>query len=387
MTYSGNPANYPASYPVLADYVVPTASIIDTPLEALGDRTAWLKKKTALERALNFPTAVNAPIGAGDRVKWDPTTRTWYACGSQDFFVGTKDPYKWPTATAITAGALFAAGSTYDFDISPAGVIVVTDINATPTLFQDTYHERTAAGVWTKQSANVGIGQYLPTVRYDVSSGLWCIACRNENNKSVAITTPDPHTPPTWTQHFIPSIPDTSDLTIGSNGANALVIQGTLGTTVYFSKSSDGGVTWSTAVPKALGFTATFPGSHPRPMWNGTHWLAFASDPSTTKTKVWTSTDGVTWTEVFSSVASGFQSVGFVDELWLALVKDGLSVALAVSTDKGVTWNFLDREFAFSSPNALPSYVASNANRFLLTGVNSVFWPGLAQGAALGVVP
>lgn len=59
MPYSGNPANYPASFPLLSDGTPPAAVQTNVPLEALGDRTEYLKVRAdqiePLREASGFP--------------------------------------------------------------------------------------------------------------------------------------------------------------------------------------------------------------------------------------------------------------------------------------------------------------------------------------------
>lgn len=402
----GDPDNFPEEMPKPSDGDGPgiSAADVNPAIEANADRTAWLRKRGFLLqnalRASDFPTLVAGPAGLTSP-RADYGRGRWWACGGEDWFASTPDPYNWPTATEISGGAQWGDThiTTFDFDVSPAGAIVVTNVYTTGTFgdtFVDKYQERTAAGTWTKQAATFGAGVYFANVRYAVTAARWCVAAKDENNKSSAFTTADPHGGGTWTQHFIASIPDSSILTLAHDGAGVLVIQAFNGTHVYFSRSTDGGLTWSAAVDKALAFTPIASGDmsiFTRPVWNGSVWMAVASNVGTCK--VWTSPDGAVWTEV-ASFGTGFfggsgltiESLDVIAETFVALASDGTYLYLLVSQDAGVTWKRSDRAFKAGGGVGRPGFLAAGPERFLLSGINGKFWPGSpVAGASIQVAP
>lgn len=323
---------------------------------------------------VNFPVSATTS-GLMSIVLYDKNKQTWAGIGGQDFFVKTKDPYVWAASTEISGGALLAGNyETYDFDVAPDGSIVIA--NRDTMSVDDAYQERNGAGAWTKQIGNLGAGSYFPNVRYAVTAAKWCWVARDEADHPAVWTSTNRIA---WTSRTAPTgLPDPDAaiiLTVAADGASVLIMQAYSGTNTYFSKSTDGGVTWSAAVTKALGFTPS--GTYrSRPVWNGSYWLAHAVNTSTHKTRVFKSTDGLTWTQVADLANVGLVQIAALGELWMAL-SDASDAQVLVSTDAGTTWKFTDRAFASATK---PIRVVSSDNRFLCAGVNSVCFPGFGAG-------
>ena len=117
--YAGNPDNFPVSVPLVddADLNPPTASVLDPGLQALADRTAYLKKATAAQPILNWnPTN----RGGGPYVftcsAWDGVNGRWLVATENastnelDIQVGTGEDDVW-TPLAISP-AIVGAGPT-----------------------------------------------------------------------------------------------------------------------------------------------------------------------------------------------------------------------------------------------------------------------------------
>lgn len=391
-TYTGNPANNPTSYTLPSDGDGPgiKAADVNVPLEGLADKLAWLDARM-LTRAVDFPTKAALPAGLNQYVRAKYRRNRWAIVGGQDWFSETSDPYNWPTATQISAGTYGTADlSSYDFDIAPDGSAVVVSEHVSGLAGAwDSIQRRTSAGVWS--SASVGLSTVdaieAPNVVYAPTAALWCIVMLR---KDAGVAHPGVITSPdrvTWTLRTAPSgLPDADSnlrMTVSTDGAGVLVIQAYSGTNTYFSKSTDGGVTWSAVVTKALGFTAITAGDvsyFARPIWNGSTWMAFAANVGTIK--VYTSADALTWTLASTIGAAGFEGSGItMDSLecfgdtFVGLVSDGTRQYLIYSRDAGVTWKRVDRSFLVTAV-ARPGAIAAGAERLLLVGNTAGAWPG-----------
>ena len=158
-----------------------------------------------------------------------------------------------------------------------------------------------------------------------------------------------------------------------------IVMQGVVGTNVQFSKSDDGGVTWSAPVTIALGFTWAANQNNPKPVWTGSRWVAIATD-RTTKTRVFSSTDGVTWTSVLLN--SAFGNIQCAGEL-LLMTSTLANGSMAFSTDGGATWRWSDVVLPLSD---VTIWVAFNGQRFAIFGTSSKVYVGHAIGSGVSAV-
>lgn len=369
--YAGNPASYPTAFPLLSDGTPPAAAQTNVPIEALGDRTANLKARVdeiSVTPALGFVAQVTLATVV-DCMKYDAFSRKWMGLNAQvnDMFLRTTNPAVWSTVTEISGGAL-TTRPCWDFDIDPAGNVLVVDdqIDGTKAC--------TAAGVWTKVTGAIGNDPVKPNLVYDPVSTLWCVAFRNSGSGVPRVRT-STNRGTSWTIRTTPvGIPTPSEITLGTNKTGRIVMQAFSGTNGYFAYSDDGGVTWSAATTHALGFTAVSPTYYnAKPIWNGTHWLAKFNDA--TGCKVFSSPDGATWTAVATLANTPIRSIAALGALWC-----GITTAsdIVYSTDAGVTWRGADTR-AFSAHS-----VYSNHLRFIATGGSFCYiGPGIGRGGAV----
>lgn len=367
--YSGNPASFPTAFPLLSDGTPPAAVHTNTPLEALGDRTANLKARTdvaSITPVLGFTTQITLATVV-DCMKYDAFSRKWMGLNAQvnDMFLRTTNPAVWSTVTEISAGAL-TTQKCFDFDVDDAGNVLVVDdaIDGTKAC--------TAAGVWTKVTGAMGNDPTKPSLVYDPVAALWCVAFKDGANLRVKTSA---NRGTTWTARTMPTgFGASSYLTLGTNKTGRIVMQGFTGTNGYFAYSDDGGVTWSAGTTHALGFTAVTPTYYnARPIWNGTHWLAKFNDAA--GCKVFSSPDGATWTAVATLTATPIRTIAALGALWCGLTTTS---DIVYSADAGVTWRGADTR-AFSAIG-----IYSNHLRFIATGSSFLYvGPGIGTGGAV----
>lgn len=309
-------------------------------------------------------------------LKYSQALRKWLFCGGIDGFERTSDILLWPGATEIPSPQRCTCEA-YDFDVDPAGNIVVVPDGI------DAIQECSAAGTWALHTTVHGGTAYAsPNVVFDVFSGRWITISKLVGNAPLTYSSTDRAT---WTQLIAPPAFTASSIaTIGSGSttlAGNLVAQGFTfgGTNVQFSHSVDGGTTWSAPQTFALGFALGNPWRYPKPIWNGSYWLAVAFSGGTAS-KVFKSTDGATWTNVATFANTAICSIAAIGELWLGATPQGEQL---VSTDGGTTWKYSDRKISTGGP-AL-GLVVTNGQRFVITSQAKVYPGGTAFGSGLAV--
>jgi hypothetical protein len=300
-------------------------------------------------------------------LKYSTALRVWMMASGSDNFQRTPDILTWPGSTEIPAPQQ-TTHVCYDFDVDAAGNVVVLPDGI------DAIQECSSAGVWNVHLAPFGgISADLGNVVYDAFSGRWIATSRDGSNAPVTIGSTDRVT---WARITRPAFTGASVATLGSGStvlAGNIVAQGFNGTNVQFSHSADGGTTWSAPQTFALGFAQdTGVDRYPKPIWNGSYWLACASS-SGTASKIFKSTDGITWTNVATFANASVKSIAAIGDLWLGVTHFR---EMAISTDGGVTWRFGDRKLPTQ-----PSLVMSNGLRFVITCQGSKLYPG---GTAFG---
>ena len=331
------------------------------------DRLNELVNFTGQQAALNFRPASTC---TGDLAKY--RAGTWYfsSKGTADLFFRSNDLLSINSVTELPAPAKTTFVQA-DFDVDPSGNIVIVDES------QDQMKHYTAGTTTWAKFTVAGNTLVKPSLVYAVTAGLWCVAgplttgggpinVRTSANR----TTWTSRTPPTGFSGVLAN----AGVSLGHDGAGVIVMQLVKGTDVTFSRSTDGGITWGAPQTLALGFTGANPGYWPRPIWNGSYWLAHVTD-GVNATKIYKSTDGAAWSQVASFTATRFRSIAAMGELWLALT--GATSGIHVSTDGGATW----RKFDLAIPG---DTVASNAIRFLvLHNAGGNAYPSHAMGLGL----
>lgn len=305
-------------------------------------------------------------------MKYSAALRKWLSAGGTDGFERTGDILLWPGVTEIPVPQRDTR-ECYDFDVDPSGNIVVIPDGI------DAVQECNAAGTWALQLAVFGgLAFATGNVVYDAFSGRW-IAMSQQN--AVAPPTIASTDRVTWAPLTPPALSGSSIPTLGSGSTNLagnIVVQGFNGTNVQFSHSADGGTTWSAPQTFALGFTQYAAiDRYPKPVWNGSYWLAVAFS-SGTASKVFKSTDGITWTNVATFANAQLVCLSAIGELWIAVTSGGEQL---VSTDGGATWRWCDRKISTGGP--LINLVAANGMRFVVTSGAKIYPGGTAFGSGL----
>lgn len=353
---------------------------VNTPFQALLNNTVDLDARAwdlRAARASDAQAVAVQPSGTF-RGHYSAARREWYLAGVSDMFIRSRDPFHFPATTEISVGAQFGVGgmTTFDFDVAPNGdVVILTD-----TI--DGVQEWNAAGpTWTKHTGTLGNDPDQPSIRYAVTQGWWVAAYRYAAGPGTAVATSTDRGA-TWTNRTMPAgMPAGATVVISSDGAGVLVMQGFNSTNVYFSRSTDGGVTWSAVVTKALGVAPEKAGDancYARPVWNGSVWLACASHVGS-GAWVWTSPDGLTWTQTahFTDATISLDWYSAIGGVMIAMLTDGTREYLAVSTDAGVTWKYGDVAFKVSGA-ARPATIVRGSQRFIFPGISTSVWIGSA---------
>lgn len=388
-TYAGNPANYPDNLTFLTDGdPARRASTYRPGLEGLADRTAYLKASLSDRRAvwgslptLNFHAGVTAALV--DHVKYDPVNRRWFGSGvgGTDRLVSTPDPFVWPASSEIT-GLNVLTLTVWDHATNTAGDMVALAKSI------DQGWKRTAAGVWSTVGGIFGNDPGYPSIVFESTSSLWCAAARRDASTALDVSTSTDGV--TWVSRTAPTgMPTSGEVTLGAgNGVIVMRVDDGSGN-LYLSRSTDGGITWSAATSLVLGFTP-FVGAggtrEPAPFWNGEKWIVVASNVSSGRTRLYSSTDGATFT-LLADIQAGISYLATMGGDASLPMKDLLVATwnnsggqLLHSTDGGVNWWYGTRKLASS----ITSVAASKA-QFALAAGGQVF-PGVAWGPGLAVV-
>lgn len=158
--YAGDDTNFPNQYTIPDDADPPHAGVLNVAFEALGDRTAWLRRVTVRPGA-NFPVRVDSNQLA-THIKYSPTQRRWFGSsqGGTDRFQTTRDPFTWGAASEI-GGLNILTQTVWDFALDASGNMIAASQNF------DHFWKRAAAGVWSTQSGAIGYDFDRPAIVYD----------------------------------------------------------------------------------------------------------------------------------------------------------------------------------------------------------------------------
>jgi len=363
-----------------------TVTEVQTNLQALVDYLAQ-------GPVLDFAAPAAGGLAGSRTIEFIPATLQWIAFGPTTSgtvtAIRTLDRRTWPTANEIGAGAQIA-GYNGRAAVDPSGNIVMPGSGVTDG---DKVTEATSAAVWTKHAGVFAVAMVGPDVRYDVTNALWCVCAKKNGVNAVQVyTSPDRVT---WTLRTPPVF--TFDaavgpwVTLGSNGAGTLIMKGIYNASTnpnaannvaQFSRSTDGGVTWSAPVSYAAAFATPVTVGQgyydERPIWTGTYWISVESNPTDLKSYIFTSTDdGVSWTNVATLTTVAITCIAALGELLVALCKTSAAVGRVIfSIDRGVTWHYTDENLSVAN-----SYLYQGAGRFAtISGANMCFGSGSGMG-------
>lgn len=366
--YIGDSNSYPASLPLLSDGVPPAAVQTNVPLEALADRTAYLKAHLGQIAALTFNTVAPTTPVTFDVLKHSDVLGRWFglSVGATELLTSTQQMLVWPAVTDVPVPQRLGAVM-WDFDLDSSGNMLVVSQTI------DNITKRTAAGTWSNAISD-GNTTAEPNIIWEPVSGNWILAY---STGAVLWTQTSGNLWTTRTTRTSPTFPGAARVTMGHNGAGRVVMQGFSGTNTYFSYSDDGGVTWSAPTTLALGFTYSSTGRHnPRPVFNGKAWVAVAMNTTTGVSRVFTSPDGATW-----SIGSSFTSTAICNIAGLGGIVLGSTIrpggtngGIVHSSDDGAT--FRRGEGTYIPSGAAPRGVIATASRFVILSTNQVY-PGI----------
>lgn len=303
--------------------------------------------------------------------KWDPYLETWYGTGgAADVFRRTQDIWTWPASSESFAGEESLVNC-LDFDFDDDGrILLALEGTADSFQFYDTVN-------WDFRVGFLGGGtrtDFTTSTCWDSFSDRWL---QMWDSTGAALFRSDDNTAAVWSSLTPPTgLPSGARYSLSTDRNGVIVMQAFQGTNTYFSRSINGGVTWSSLLTKALGFTSTITVAISKPIWNGRYFLAWASG-STGSTKVYRSPDGLAWTEIASFVGTlRILSIAALGDVWLAAVDNASGWNFVISFDGGFKWHGTDlRPFTAHT-------VASNGVRFLMT--NHVLDEGRATVIGLG---
>lgn len=376
---TGDPNVYPASFPTLSDLTIPTGSNIQVPIEALADRTAYLKAHVGAVAALTFNTvAMTTPTTFND-LKYSDALSRWFGLGtSLDEILTSQQLLVWPVSTDIpvpqrTSNVVGA------FDLDTAGnMLAVCNLI-------DTITKRTAAGVWSiVAGGGEGDATAEPALLFEPVSGAWVLAFQTGGGSVIIRTSTNLFT--THTNRTAPAgLPATAKVSLGHNGAGRIVLQGFNGSNTYFSHSDDGGATWSSVQTLALGVTYDPAGTvgvkHPQPTWNGNAWVAVGGNMPSGLSRVFTSPDGATW-----AIGPSFTSVGIRRIAGLGGLVVGSTLGptatsnglIVFSADNGATWRRTEGAYVLAAGGSGPPRgVVATASRFIVLSASNQVFPGV----------
>ncbi len=377
--YAGDPDAFPLDLPLPDDSAAPTAAEVNPFLEGLADRTAYLRKRLGQIGALTFHTDILTTPATFDVVRYCDATQKWHGMSSiaADYFVSTQQLLVWPGTTEIPAPQQ-TGDVPWDFDIDADGNAVLIDH------LIDTTRSRTAAGVWALSFGD-GDATSHPAILWEPVTGNWIIAFQVAGAEIIVRTSTDLGV--THTNRTEPTFTASSEVTMGTDGAGRVVMQAHGGTATQFSYSDDGGVTWSAPTTHALGFTyAAAGGRHPRPVFNGSAWVAVGMNSTTGVTRVFKSSDGITWTTAASLASLAVAHIAGIGGVVMGTIfsaTTALNGGIVVSADDGVTWRKGEGVYSFSS--VTPRDVAATDSRFIILANGRIF-PGVGFGEGGEVV-
>lgn len=329
--YAGDPNSFPTDFTILDDSDPPTASTWNIAYEALGDRSAYLYAR----QALNFTTL--EPLTDCEQIIFAAGTQRWWTCGGTKIVKSSlSGGWQFDAATVIPGG--FSALSLKSIAADSAGnLITVAQTSAT-------YFELNAStGTWAERSTMTATAD--PYIVFDPVAGLYAVAGNNGLGNIRVLTTADriawiTRTLPAGLGDSITSLQLTRIATSGTG--RTVLVRGPYNAAaseerVRVGYSSDGGASWTYAGQIDTDITVE---QTPIPVSNGHPfspvWLmALYRTTGLPASRVYRSTNGATWDLVTSLSSVAIISIACFRGDWIGLTSTG---ELLSSKDNGATW-------------------------------------------------
>lgn len=397
MSFEGNPALWPASYPLVADQDPPSGESINPALEALGHRTANLDARLKAAnaesaafairtaQALNWQTAKLAGTSASkiQGGAWDPQQKWWAVWGIDGIRSTSDDGVTWstwstPPTAAVTDGAFGGGNAVFatqsgrihrNYTTPSVDVLGTTSTEYSVVAYAKGYF------IWFGEGGAIFRSP-------DGTAGTW-VRVATLSGGTFASRTRTLSVSPTGT-------------------VIAAAFDQVSGRTLML-RSENGGFTWST-----LATANVFPRSDAATMRcldkgdGSTVWMlsnARITGPNATAATVFVSRDdGQTWSLAWQSTTSAIlgqtATNNGIYSIWVAIESNTNRVVY--SLDDGVTWRYSGVGLSTASGNILlgghPNVVVSSPWGLAIVqtddaaAANNFFIPGLRLSAAGEVV-
>lgn len=364
----GNPASWATLIPMLSDATLPKGSDISVPLEALTDRTAYLKKIADAVGSigyLNWPGGLVSPKGndAGTFTRacmtYDATYGRFWIAGNgaadpsnpalirvSDYGAGVSPP-SLATTNGEYIGLAGANELVSDIACNIAGVVVVG--TRTRYVYAAVGGLNPTMGKYDVYGAAI-TSPVNAAVVYCEPAGSWVWLC---NNGTSPVVRRSSNPASAWSSGAAPGWAAATWRTFamaarpnGSTPAAIIMAAGLTGSTVRTAITTDAGVSWTTKanITTAVGVYNNMPIDIVFDASAGPSGTWFMTIGDYLGSELWASVDdGATWTKR-CSLALGLSRVAPVGDgsTLIAATYAGTLVASAstviVSKDGGVTW-------------------------------------------------
>lgn len=396
-TYTGNPANNPASITIPSDgQGAIKAADVNTAFEGLADQIAHANATIAAESnaralaiaaeqawtrllpVLNFSQDVSGVFAGSLRgAGYCKASQEWYVVGAAgSAHSSLTNGWTWSSnhLSAVAAGTESCAS----IDFSDAGEIAVACDKR--TVFTK------KAGVWAAVAvAGGGVinGNTDSQISYDPVSGLWFWLSADGVGGLLALSSPDLVT---WTSRSAALAPFTYDAANlyrtavdRAHGVTVATYVSSADGDVKVARSADGGVTWTIGAPIAHGLSADPTNASLVYDEGSLTWIYSAGRGASSEASVFTSQDGgVTWTRValLADHALGAIAALGVTGASLFATASRTSTQVAYSLDGGASW-----KQAQFTPGGIVVGLFSSGSGFLYVTQVSVY-PGLRTGTS-----
>lgn len=280
--------------------------------------------------ALNW----NGPIAIGATCisfAFSPTEQAWYACqaASTAAFRSADWGRTWTAVTLAATGA-------NDIAVDTSGNICI--VGSSGNVSEGPFVAYGTAIVWTNHAAVLANPPW--GVVYEPVSATWCAVCVNAG---VAVTAYTSTNRAAWTLRSFAAGWTSANANTATLGAgNGILVATTVDSTTTFrtSISANGGVTWTNDQQIAIGFTSTAAHATSRPAWSsvdGLWYIAVSTGSGTRKTAIFSSPDGITWTNRATLTTNDcqFNHLVVLGALLVAVNDDG---RVFCSVNQGVNW-------------------------------------------------
>ncbi len=312
--------------------------------------------------ALNWYPGVTATSVAD--VFWNAALEMWVYAGGTDVVKYSGDGgLTWSSSSEVAGVA--ATHLCYTGAADPSGnMVVLTD---STSLYDCT------AGTWANRS---GVLFTAPTsaentqVLYEPVSGTWCAHWINSGLKMATSTNRS-----VWTSRLgSTNMGSVCGMAVNPTTGRILAVSSSSSTSVYVSKSDNGGVAWADLTTLTADFTTAALGPVNVYFEEGTStWWICIGLSSSLAGNIWKSTDeGATWTKVLNATDFSPGSIIADGPLLIVRTKKTLSTShpykIVYSVDSGATWRYSDA--GTSQGSGCP--MKFNGSRILVAGTSLV---------------